>query len=116
MSVDFDKIGNTLLEKQLVDRETLIKAAKVKEFEKKRSLAQILVDDYAIEHDTVFSEVASLYSGSMASYFALKLGSFKSLFLCSFQSIPVTSSSIDNHSFCSRRSLYQTSVLHLFFS
>ncbi|MBN2008340.1 Flp pilus assembly complex ATPase component TadA [candidate division KSB1 bacterium] len=61
MSVDFDKIGNTLLEKQLVDRETLIKAAKVKEFEKKRSLAQILVDDYAIEHDTVFSEVASLY-------------------------------------------------------
>lgn len=64
MSLDVDKLGVTLLKKGVVDQNTLKKALKIKEQEetnKRRSLAQILVNDFHIDHDSVFREVASLY-------------------------------------------------------
>lgn len=60
-----DKIGFTLLKKGIIDYETLEKSLKVKESEGKRNrrnLGQILVQDFLIDHDTVFKEVAELYA------------------------------------------------------
>ncbi len=59
-----DKLGYTLLKKGVVDYETLDRALKIKEQEDsktRRSLAQILVSDFGVDHDSVFKEVANLY-------------------------------------------------------
>jgi type IV pilus assembly protein PilB len=60
-----DKIGYILYKKGLVDAQTLEKAlnTKVQDFTKKRrNLAQILVQDYGFDHDSIFREVATLYA------------------------------------------------------
>ncbi len=60
-----DKIGFTLLKKGIIDYETLEKSLKVKEAESKRNrrnLGQILVNEFNVEHDSVFKEVADLYA------------------------------------------------------
>lgn len=60
-----DKIGYTLLKKGVVDYETLEKSLHVRELEDRRTrrnLGQILVNDFNIDHDSVFREVASLYA------------------------------------------------------
>ncbi len=59
-----DKLGYTLLKKGIIDYETLEMAIKKKEGEDpktRRTLAQILVSDFYVEHDLVFKEVANLY-------------------------------------------------------
>jgi type IV pilus assembly protein PilB len=59
-----DKLGYTLLKKGIIDYETLELAIKKKESEDvkvRRTLAQILVADFNVEHDLVFKEVANLY-------------------------------------------------------
>ncbi|MCL4510914.1 MAG: Flp pilus assembly complex ATPase component TadA [Bacteroidetes bacterium] len=59
-----DKLGYTLLKKGIIDYETLELAIKRKETEDsktRRTLAQILVSDFNVEHDLVFREVANLY-------------------------------------------------------
>ena len=59
-----DKLGYTLLKKGIIDYETLELAIKKKEAEDsktRRTLAQILVSDFNVEHDLVFKEVANLY-------------------------------------------------------
>ncbi|MEJ2634403.1 MAG: GspE/PulE family protein [Calditrichia bacterium] len=59
-----DRLGITLYKKGIVDFQILEKALKVKEQDessKRRSLAQILVNDFNIDHDTVFGEVTELY-------------------------------------------------------
>jgi type IV pilus assembly protein PilB len=59
-----DKLGYTLLKKGIVDYQTLERALKIKEQEDsktRRSLAQILVSEFNVEHDSVFREVANLY-------------------------------------------------------
>lgn len=60
-----DKIGYILYKKGLVDAPTLERAlnSKIKDFDKKRrNLAQILVQDYGFDHDSIFKEVATLYA------------------------------------------------------
>src|SRR6266852_6570579 len=60
-----DKIGYTLLKKGIIDYETLEKSLYVKEGEdkkKRRNLGQILVNDFHLDHDLVFREVANLYA------------------------------------------------------
>ena len=60
-----DKIGYTLLKRGVIDYETLEKSLAVKEGEEKknrRNLGQILVNDFSVEHDLVFREVANLYA------------------------------------------------------
>lgn len=60
-----DKIGYTLLKKGIIDYETLEKSLSIKEGEDKRNrrnLGQILVNDFHIDHDLVFREVANLYA------------------------------------------------------
>lgn len=60
-----DKVGVALLHKGIVDRETISKAISAKEKEsgrRHRSLAEILVDEYNLDHHTVFSEVARIYA------------------------------------------------------
>jgi type IV pilus assembly protein PilB len=60
-----DKIGFALLRKGVIDYETLEKSLKVKEGEGKknrRNLGQILVNDFSVDHDAVFREVADLYA------------------------------------------------------
>ncbi len=60
-----DKIGYTLLKKGVVDYETLEKSLQTRENEDKknrRNLAQILVNDFQVDHDAVFREVANLYA------------------------------------------------------
>ncbi len=60
-----DKIGYTLLKKGVIDYETLEKSLSVKEGEEKknrRNLGQILVNDFSVDHDLVFREVANLYA------------------------------------------------------
>jgi type IV pilus assembly protein PilB len=60
-----DKVGVALLHKGIVDRETVSKALTTKEKEagrRHRSLAEILVDEYKLDHHTVFSEVARIYA------------------------------------------------------
>jgi len=60
-----DKIGYLLFKKGVIDAETLEKglAAKANDNGKiKRNLAQILVQDFKYDHDTIFREVAILYA------------------------------------------------------
>ncbi len=60
-----DKIGYTLLSKGIIDFETLEKAIKVRETDDgkyKRNLGQILVNEFQLDHDLIFREVASLYA------------------------------------------------------
>jgi type IV pilus assembly protein PilB len=59
-----DKLGYQLLRNGVIDKETLDRALKIKGAEdpvKRRSLAQILVDEFNLNHETVFSEVKNLY-------------------------------------------------------
>jgi type IV pilus assembly protein PilB len=60
-----DKVGVALLHKGIVDRETLSQAMTTKEREsgtRNRSLAEILIDDFKLDHNVVFSEVARIYA------------------------------------------------------
>lgn len=60
-----DKIGYLLLKKGIIDVPILEKALQVKMNDNgklKRNLAQILVQDFNFDHDTIFSEVALLYA------------------------------------------------------
>jgi type IV pilus assembly protein PilB len=60
-----DKIGYTLLKKGIIDYETLEKSLHVREGEERktrRNLGQILVNDFHVDHDLVFREVANLYA------------------------------------------------------
>lgn len=60
-----DKIGYILYKKGLVDAQILEKAlnSKIQDFNKnRRNLAQILVQEYGFDHDTIFKEVATLYA------------------------------------------------------
>jgi type IV pilus assembly protein PilB len=60
-----DKIGYLLFKKGIIDAATLEKAINAKNNDKhklKRNLAQILVEDFDYEHDTIFREVAILYA------------------------------------------------------
>jgi len=60
-----DKIGYTLLKKGIIDYETLEKSLHARESEdrkNRRNLGQILVNDFHVDHDLVFREVANLYA------------------------------------------------------
>lgn len=60
-----DKIGYLLLKKGIIDTSMLEKALYVKANDKgkiKRNIAQILVQDFNFDHDTIFKEVALLYA------------------------------------------------------
>jgi type IV pilus assembly protein PilB len=60
-----DKIGYLLFKKGIIDVVTLEKALTAKNNDQskvKRNLAQILVQDFNYEHDTIFREVALLYA------------------------------------------------------
>lgn len=60
-----DKIGYLLFKKGIIDGPTLEKAISAKANDKskiKRNLAQILVQDFKYDHDTIFREVAILYA------------------------------------------------------
>jgi type IV pilus assembly protein PilB len=60
-----DKIGYLLLKKGIIDHKILEQALKIKDSDQtklKRNLAQILVDEFGFDHDTVFREVAVLYA------------------------------------------------------
>ena len=66
-----NRLGYTLLKKGIIDSNTLVKAVVVKRNESphqskngkpKRNLAQILVEDFNYNHDSIFSEVANLYA------------------------------------------------------
>jgi len=62
--VELDKLGQILIQKGVVDRSTIEKVIKIREQEetsKRRSLAQILVADFNIEHGRIYNEVAELY-------------------------------------------------------
>jgi len=60
-----DKIGYLLLKKGIIDTKILEDALKIKASDQtklKRNLAQILVDEFDFDHDTIFREVAVLYA------------------------------------------------------
>ncbi len=60
-----DKVGFALLQKGVVDADLIRRALTTKEKEQgtsQRSLAQILVEDHSIDHDTVFTELAAVYA------------------------------------------------------
>jgi len=60
-----DKIGYLLFKKGIIDAIMLEKALNAKTNDKnkiKRNLAQILVQDFGYDHDTIFREVAILYA------------------------------------------------------
>lgn len=60
-----DKIGYLLFKKGIIDGPTLEKAIAAKANDKskiKRNLAQILVQDFKYDHDSIFREVAILYA------------------------------------------------------
>ncbi|MFC2133565.1 GspE/PulE family protein [Bacteroidota bacterium] len=60
-----DKIGYLLLKKGIIDTNILEQALKKKKSDQtklKRNLAQILVDEFDFDHDTIFREVAILYA------------------------------------------------------
>jgi type IV pilus assembly protein PilB len=60
-----DKIGYLLFKKGIIDAAMLEKALNIKANDKskiKRNLAQILVQDFNYDHDTIFREVAILYA------------------------------------------------------
>ncbi len=57
-------LGISLVKRNVVDYETLEKALKIKKLGApggNRSLAQILVEDFNIEHNKIYSELATLY-------------------------------------------------------
>jgi hypothetical protein len=64
-----NKLGITLINQGLVDPDIVIKAANLKDKSsgksidnrKRRSLAQILVNDFNVDHDITFSNVAAVY-------------------------------------------------------
>ena len=58
-----DKIGYLLFKKGIIDAEMFEKAINAKSDDKrkvKRNLAQVLVQDFGFDHDTIFREVAIL--------------------------------------------------------
>ncbi len=60
-----DKIGYLLLKKGIIDAKILEEALQVKNEDQsklKRNLAQILVQEFNFDHDTIFREVAVLYA------------------------------------------------------
>ncbi|MBN1300114.1 MAG: type II/IV secretion system protein [Melioribacteraceae bacterium] len=60
-----DKIGYLLLKKGIIDSQILEEALQVKNDDQaklKRNLAQILVQEFNFDHDTIFREVAVLYA------------------------------------------------------
>ncbi|MEI7810949.1 MAG: GspE/PulE family protein [Ignavibacteria bacterium] len=60
-----DKIGYLLLKKGIIEAEILEKALKVKQADNgkiKRNLAQVLVEDFSFDHDTIFHQVSILYA------------------------------------------------------
>ncbi|MDZ7766198.1 MAG: GspE/PulE family protein [Melioribacteraceae bacterium] len=60
-----DKIGYLLLKKGIIDTKILEDALKIKQTDQsklKRNLAQILVEEFNYDHDTIFREVAVLYA------------------------------------------------------
>lgn len=60
-----DKIGYLLFKKGIIDAQMLEKAIQAKTNDRskiKRNLAQILVQDFKFDHDTIFREVAILYA------------------------------------------------------
>ncbi|MGE5680110.1 MAG: GspE/PulE family protein [Bacillota bacterium] len=60
-----DKIGYLLLKKGIIDVEILERALRVKlsdDGKVKRNLAQILVEDFNYDHDTIFRQVSILYA------------------------------------------------------
>ncbi len=60
-----DKIGYLLFKKGIIDGQMLEKALTAKANDKskiRRNLAQILVQDFKFDHDTIFREVAILYA------------------------------------------------------
>lgn len=60
-----DKIGYLLFKKGIIDGQMLERALNAKANDKskiKRNLAQILVQDFQYDHDTIFREVAILYA------------------------------------------------------
>jgi type IV pilus assembly protein PilB len=64
-----NKLGYLLLKKGIIDSKTLVKAVVAKRNEglnangkPGRNLAQILVQDFKYNHDSIFSEVANLYA------------------------------------------------------
>ncbi|MCU7501358.1 MAG: type II/IV secretion system protein, partial [Ignavibacteria bacterium] len=60
-----DKIGYLLLKKGIINVDILEKALRVKQSDDgkvKRNLAQILVQDFNMDHDTIFRQVAILYA------------------------------------------------------
>ncbi|MBI9071876.1 MAG: type II/IV secretion system protein [Melioribacteraceae bacterium] len=60
-----DKIGYLLLKKGIIDIKILQEALEKKkndQFKLKRNLAQILVQEFKFDHDTIFREVALLYA------------------------------------------------------
>ena len=64
MSLNVDKLGQILLNKSIVDYNKLKGALEVKEKENsngRRNLAQILVNDFNLDHDSIFGEVAGFY-------------------------------------------------------
>jgi len=64
MSVYIDKLGHILLKKGVADLDTLMSATKIKELDDtngKRDLAQILVENFNIDHDSIYGEVAGFY-------------------------------------------------------
>ncbi len=60
-----DKIGYLLLKKGIIDHKILEQALRIKDNDQtklKRNLAQVLVDEFSFDHDTIFREVAILYA------------------------------------------------------
>lgn len=60
-----DKIGYLLLKKGIIDTKILEEALQIKNDDQsklKRNLAQILVQEFSFDHDTIFREVAVLYA------------------------------------------------------
>lgn len=60
-----DKIGYLLLKKGIIDTQILEKALNLKISDQgklKRNLAQVLVEEFNFDHDTIFREVAVLYA------------------------------------------------------
>lgn len=58
------QLGTSLLKKNILDIDTLKKALEIKQKENsniRRNLAQILVNDFNFEHDTIYREVATFY-------------------------------------------------------
>ena len=66
-----NKLGYILLKKGIIDSKTLVKAVTTRRNENlnsngngkpKRNLAQILVQDFKYDHDSIYQEVANLYA------------------------------------------------------